>query len=688
MQEIMSTALKINEVRPVMRQTEKFSMMKSAQSDAKRSIYFLRVQCSKNQLWTKDGKLFKQNNRCRKCLRNHHTDHCEKPDGTTCNKCTRRHHRSLHNERMPPDVNTSQLNPEAVPYSSATHESSNNNVQGVRNAPGICPVQKLMVKDKDGNFVEVLAMLDSGSNTSFISKDVAKKLGISGPKTHLTMNLAGGLKKSEESELVNITVAPISEESIQKSMQVYALNKPCGPAKTVSRKTVNSYQHLEAISNKLHLSGGTIDLLIGTDFADAFVDIHVISGGPGEPIAKRNCFGWFVMGQIDDRESQPSTINSVDVGTVSALEDMTKLHAQDMLGVKPTELCTSRDDELEEKKFIKMIADSTQIIDGRDQERTPWTDDGPPKESNSDVALQRMLSSEKTFKRKRKNCFEDVQVEIPKLFILILILLTLAGLYSTCKEALEFAEITDSKTVFWMDSQTVLTWIKTPPKRFKPFVSARVAEIQETLDTQAFLKYNRSDANPADTLTRGAPPEEIKTWMEGPPFLLRPEEEWPKFEENSKKADEESFKEMKSNKEKSTNCKEPTPCTVSSEESTNFRQPTDNPILQHLMKTYSTFAKARKTLAYVLRFINNTRKKENDTSPILPEELKQTELQMFKWCQETIKIDTVDQKLMSKPDEQGLLRAYGRLESIRSLPNEIRNPIISPNGHQLLKTSP
>ena len=43
----------------------------------------------------------------------------------------------------------------------------------------------------------------------------------------------------------------------------------------------------------------------------------------------------------------------------------------------------------------------------------PWSEDGPPKKSNYDVAYLRMLYSEKTFKR--KNCIEDVQVEIQKL---------------------------------------------------------------------------------------------------------------------------------------------------------------------------------------------------------------------------------------------------------------------------------
>ena len=49
-------------------------------------------------------------------------------------------------------------------------------------------------------------MLDSGSNTSFISKNVVKKLGIRSPKTHLTMNFAEGQKKSDTSEFLYATV--------------------------------------------------------------------------------------------------------------------------------------------------------------------------------------------------------------------------------------------------------------------------------------------------------------------------------------------------------------------------------------------------------------------------------------------------------------------------------------------------
>ena len=39
-------------------------------------------------------------------------------------------------------------------------------------------MQKVKVMSQNGNFVEVLAMLDSGSNTSLLSKSAAGRLGL------------------------------------------------------------------------------------------------------------------------------------------------------------------------------------------------------------------------------------------------------------------------------------------------------------------------------------------------------------------------------------------------------------------------------------------------------------------------------------------------------------------------------
>ena len=44
-----------------------------------------------NQRWD----IVKQKQRCRKCLKTHHTKQCKKADGMTCDKCAKNHHWSL-----------------------------------------------------------------------------------------------------------------------------------------------------------------------------------------------------------------------------------------------------------------------------------------------------------------------------------------------------------------------------------------------------------------------------------------------------------------------------------------------------------------------------------------------------------------------------------------------------------------
>ena len=85
------------------------------------------------------------------------------------------------------------------------------------------------------------------------------------------MNLASGMKRSENSELINIILVSPEGESTEKRVFAYTIKTPCNPAKKVSIEDVNRYKHLRTFANKLYLSEGTIDLLIGADIAEAFI---------------------------------------------------------------------------------------------------------------------------------------------------------------------------------------------------------------------------------------------------------------------------------------------------------------------------------------------------------------------------------------------------------------------------------
>lgn len=88
------------------------------------------------------------------------------------------------------------------------------------------------------------------------------------------------------------------------------------------------------------------------------------------------------------------------------------------------------------------------------------------------------------------------------------------------------------KPVFWTDSTTVLKYISSETRRFHTFVANRISVIREATDVNQW-RYVSSKENPADDASRGMRAEEFlkcRRWINGPEFLHRSEEEWPKLD--------------------------------------------------------------------------------------------------------------------------------------------------------------
>ncbi|KYN21783.1 hypothetical protein ALC57_05842 [Trachymyrmex cornetzi] len=83
-------------------------------------------------------------------------------------------------------------------------------------------------------------------------------------------------------------------------------------------------------------------------------------------------------------------------------------------------------------------------------------------------------------------------------------------------------------TTLWCDSTVVLGWICAQPNLLAVFESNRVARIQELTEGKEWRHVSTGD-NPADWLSRGANPSELKRadiWWNGPDFLANPPEDW------------------------------------------------------------------------------------------------------------------------------------------------------------------
>ena len=95
------------------------------------------------------------------------------------------------------------------------------------------------------------------------------------------------------------------------------------------------------------------------------------------------------------------------------------------------------------------------------------------------------------------------------------------------KTILEECRFKFDKAVYFLDSRMVLSWICSEARRFKPFVSVRVGEIQDNSDP-AEWRHIPGELNVADEVSRGISVKKLADrWQKGPNFLRLPESEWP-----------------------------------------------------------------------------------------------------------------------------------------------------------------
>ncbi|CAK1583274.1 unnamed protein product [Parnassius mnemosyne] len=84
------------------------------------------------------------------------------------------------------------------------------------------------------------------------------------------------------------------------------------------------------------------------------------------------------------------------------------------------------------------------------------------------------------------------------------------------------------RKVFWTDSKTVLTWIRTGSRSYKPYVAHRLAAIEESSKVNDW-RWVPTKLNVADDATRDVPAAFNKEhrWFKGPDFLYLTEDFWP-----------------------------------------------------------------------------------------------------------------------------------------------------------------
>ena len=246
----------------------------------------------------------------------------------------------------------------------------------------------------------------------------------------------------------------------------------------------------------------------------------------------------------------------------------------------------------------------------------------------------------------------------------------------------EELHIKELQSRFWVDSKIVLGYILNETRRYRTFVANRVQKIT-SLTKKDQWNYVDTKINPADFCSRGISPKEkekMKVWFNGPEFLWKNEGEWVKEKVITQyPADDD---EVKPDKEVKVNC---TSVTVPN-------------IVETLELRISRWSRMKRTMAWVLRFVSNSRKvTPKITGHLDTQEIYTAEITILRLMQEHyLKTDTSALKGKLKRvtkhshikrldpfiDGQGIIRVGGRLRK-GELADEIKFPIIIPKQSKI-----
>ena len=232
----------------------------------------------------------------------------------------------------------------------------------------------------------------------------------------------------------------------------------------------------------------------------------------------------------------------------------------------------------------------------------------------------------------------------------------------------EESRIKFGDVVFFTDSMIVLAWIHSQSRSFKPFVSARVGEIQNNSDPKRW-RHIPGELNVADDVSRGIPVEELNhRWRNGPEFLRLPESEWPQeVSQVLPKKEDMEYRQVK---------------VVGAVKVTKVGEAID-------ARRFSNWRKLIRVTAFIRRLAQRIKLKRSGeqlpNGPLTPTELYEAETLWIKGAQQDLQERLAKGEfdgLSPFLDDKGVIRVGGRVDKA-VMTYETRHPALLPYEHAI-----
>ncbi|KRZ81667.1 hypothetical protein T08_12140, partial [Trichinella sp. T8] len=252
----------------------------------------------------------------------------------------------------------------------------------------------------DGQCVLVQCLLDPGSQSSFIRKDVADALGLTGPQEVIrlvTVNNEGGTERRMRRVEFHLGAVDPSQPRIFYPIHALVLPKICGKIRQAPVK-LSEWLNLSnlPVADQCEERTFTIDVLIGLDYYFNLVGDDVRRDPAGGPVAIHSQLGWILCGQTSRWPTTAVTILLTHVEE-SADQILRRVWELEAIGIA-TDNQTAPPDQEALQRFEEGLS-----FDGERYEvHLPWLPRRPSLPNNFPQARRRLLAVERRLARREE----------------------------------------------------------------------------------------------------------------------------------------------------------------------------------------------------------------------------------------------------------------------------------------------
>lgn len=274
--------------------------------------------------WTEIKRL----NLCHNCLKgNHSVKFCK---SVSCKKCHKRHHTLLHDPEFYANFsrnNSDQTNASKIDQpctnNKSESESQNQEAHGEDIRPQtthalsnpayshtsqiLLSTAIIQVLDRNGKIYEARAMLDSGSQSNFITNSLCNKLKLS--TSDISYTISGINQKLSNINARCQLKIQSRYDNYQATLSCLVLSKITDNLPSVSfDKRILNIPHNIQLADPTFDQAGDIDILIGAEIFWDLLSVGQIKLGRTKPNLQRTRLGWIVSGLLNS----PSVIQQTN----------------------------------------------------------------------------------------------------------------------------------------------------------------------------------------------------------------------------------------------------------------------------------------------------------------------------------------------------------------------------------------